>query len=267
MLRLITSFNEALYKQYGNQFIDSWLSHAGEGVSLTVFCEGGTTWINSAHERSTIQFVALESKALAHFHNVFGTFIQARGGQVVADKQKPNLYSFQYNYQFDAIRFSFKAFAFHQLLQMETQDQSHVGWIDADVICRRNFCFTDLLPVIPSEDCLASYLGRSSFPPGRPHSECGFLVYNLNQAASLQFIEDFVDMYISGSIFLLSAWHDCAAFDATREKYEDAGHRFLNISGEFHDEEHPFIKSHLGLFFDHLKGPARKAKGSSFDNL
>jgi hypothetical protein len=116
---------------------------------------------------------------------------------------------------------------------------------------------------LPKEDEIASYLGRDSFPAPNPYSECGFLAFNLENSGTISFLRDFKDLYCSGEIFEQLEWHDSFLFDVMRRRYEIQGNRFRNISGDSGEVEHPFIHSHLGKYFDHLKGPMRKVKGTS----
>ena len=264
MLKFITSFNEELHGQYGERFLNTWKKHSSPDIHLTVYCEGGTSWLGKDFLSENITAASLESDELTSFRSIFGKFIQAQGGVIQLANEKENLYRFNYNYRFDALRFCFKAFSFHQELKSsDLARHSHLCWIDADVVCKEYFSPQTLTPVLPIGSHLASYLGRTSFPPTRPHSECGFFGINLHHPEAITFIESYIGMYTSGSLFLRPEWHDCEAFDHVRKNFEALNFNFLNISGKFQDEEHPFIRSKLGEFFDHLKGPARKSRGHS----
>ena len=240
------------------------MRHAGDDTHLTVFCEGGTDWVLERHKLSSLASIEqLESRELEEFRSIFGNFIQARGGDIVRKEGSTDLFQLKYNFRHDALRFSFKAFSYSKALTKDLSNFSHLCWIDADVIAQASFSTDALKPALPIGATIASYLGRTAFPPDHPYSECGFVCFNLNQPISLEFIKQFIDAYTSGKLFLEAQWHDCVLFDSLRRKYEALGYNFHNISGEHHAKEHPFIESHLGNFFDHLKGPARKARGYS----
>ena len=263
MIKFITSLNQDLYIKYGSNFIDSWSTYCSGDVDLTVYCEAGNDWVSESHKASKIKFDNLESKELTKFRSVFGKFIQAQGGEIVRHSSQKDAFKIIYNYRFDALRFSFKAYSLLQELSKPTDHYSHLCWIDADVICRKPFSKDLLMPVLPQGEVVASFLGRSAFPPSNPYSECGFVGYNLQSSQALKFLNRFIDAYNTGLIFVGKEWHDCVLFDNLRREYEALGHEFLNISGEYHDTEHPFVKSYLGVYFDHLKGPTRKAQGHS----
>ena len=70
-------------------------------------------------------------------------------------------------------------------------------------------------------------------------------------------------LYESGDLFTLLEWHDCMVFDNIRSKYEDTGIYFKNLSAHLPEADHPFMKTELANYFDHLKGPERKKIGHS----
>jgi hypothetical protein len=262
MLTLITSINERLYHDYGKRFIESWRCNAGSGVRLVVCLEGNTTNIDTLSSEKLI-FCDLESNKSKQFRLKYSKFFQAAGLVPTRVSDAENLYKFSYNYRYDALRFSFKAFSYYRVISELSLTSQFVGWIDSDVVCLRQFSLDDLSDVLPRSGELGAYLGRTMFPRPLPYSECGFLAFQYTDFAAQSFIDDFVNMYDSGAVFLNPEWHDCIAFDVLRRRYEMSGHKFRNLSADFQSEEHPFVKSKLGVFFDHLKGPARKLVGSS----
>jgi hypothetical protein len=205
----------------------------------------------------------LESEAQQRFRKKFGRFFQAAGGVPIRASDTEKTFKVQYNYRYDALRFSFKAFAYHRALIELGLESDFVGWIDSDVVCLRRFDLESLRSVLPRDGQVASYLGRSTFPRPLSYSECGFLAFDYTNIDARSFIADFIQMYESGDIFLNDEWHDCVAFDVLRKRYEESGKVFKDISGEHHASEHPVVLSPLGEFFDHLKGPKRKAAGRS----
>ena len=70
-------------------------------------------------------------------------------------------------------------------------------------------------------------------------------------------------MYLTGDIFSLREWHDCYIFDVLRFKFQENGAEFKNLVEHLPESDHPFMQSALAEFFDHLKGPERKARGYS----
>jgi hypothetical protein len=266
MLTLVTSINQKLFKDYGRRFIESWGRHAGDGVRLVVCAEGNIEGLVEVSRPGSVVVCSLESEAQNRFRRKFGRFFQAAGGVPVRSSQSHNGFTVKYNYRFDALRFSFKAFSYHRAFHELGLDSEFVGWIDSDVVCLRDFNLTALTEVLPQNGEVASYLGRSAFPKPMAYSECGFVAFDYTNVSAREFLAGFVSMYETGDIFLNAEWHDCVAFDVLRGKYEASGSVFRDISGVHHAREHPFVLSPLGKFFDHLKGPRRKIAGRSLSD-
>ena len=150
--------------------------------------------------------------------------------------------------------------------------QHHVSWLnaaqqqgllDADIRCLKPFAAADLMTFFPDQQQIMSYLGRDAFPPENPYSECGFLGFNPRHPETRNYLNRVKAVYTTGEIFSLTQRHDCWVWDRTREEFEARANEFKNISGPAAGLDHPFINTGLGKFFDHLKGPARKAAGKS----
>ena len=82
MLKFITSFNEELHGQYGERFLNTWKKHSSPDIHLTVYCEGGTSWLGKDFLSENITAASLESDELTSFRSIFGKFIQAQGGVI-----------------------------------------------------------------------------------------------------------------------------------------------------------------------------------------
>jgi hypothetical protein len=263
MLTLITSLNQKLFLEYGKRFIESWSRHAGDGLRLIICVEGAVEGLNDIARSESVLVCSLESAAQQRFRRKYGRFFQTSGGMPIRLSDSNSSFTIQYNYRFDALRFSFKAFSYYRVLHELKLESEFIGWIDSDVVCLKPFSLTTLSDVLPRNGEVASYLGRSSFPKPLAYSECGFVAFDYTNASARKFILDFISMYDTGDVFLNEEWHDSFLFDVLRKRYEANGAVFRNISGEHHASEHPFILSPLGKFFDHLKGPRRKIIGHS----
>jgi len=261
MLTFISSMNYKLYEQYGRRFLSSWLDKAGNNIELVICFEGaGLEAVRDEFESDRIKIVSLSSDLLTRFRGIYSQFSEARGIVLRQDEQKR--ISSTYNYRYDAVRFAFKIFAIQQTLQ-ERNVQNNFAWIDSDIVCVKDFQENDLNIFFPSNEFLASYLGREAFPLPNPHSECGFVAYNYGHKDTANFIKDFLNLYIYGDIFSLKEWHDSFVFDVVRRDYQTRGMSFFNLSEAFPDADHPFMLSGLSEYFDHLKGPDRKVRGFS----
>jgi len=261
MLTFISSMNYKLYEQYGKRFLSSWLDKAGDNIELVICFEGaGLEAVHDEFESDRIKIISLSSGLLTRFRGIYSQFSEARG--IVLRKDEEKRISAAYNYRYDAVKFAFKIFSIQQTLQ-ERNVKNNFAWIDSDIVCVKDFQESNIKVFFPSDEYLASYLGRDAFPLPNPYSECGFVAYNYEHKDTANFIKDFLNLYIYGDIFCLKEWHDCMAFDAVRRDYQKRGVSFLNLSQEFPGADHPFMLSKLSEYFDHLKGPDRKIRGFS----
>jgi hypothetical protein len=170
-----------------------------------------------------------------------------------------------FSYEYDAYRFHHKPFAVEQVYnQIVESDYDRLVWIDSDTIALKQISPDDL-----SKFCVAdpkdartvmTYLGRAN-----KYSECGFLGFNMRAPDTGSYIRAVAEMYHSGWVFSLKEWHDSYVWDHCRRLFEENGSCFENISGTGFNTVHPFVNSGLGKIIDHLKGPARKRAGKSFD--
>jgi hypothetical protein len=262
MLTFISSMNVNLYKQYGERFLYSWLEKAGDNIELIICFEGaGIETVRDKFDSDRIKIINLNSNLLTRFRRIYSQFSEARGILLRQDEETKR-FSVTYNHRYDAVRFAFKIFSIQQALH-EKNIKNNFAWIDSDIVCLKDFQESNLKVFFPSDECLASYLGREAFPLPNPYSECGFVAYNYSHKDTSRFINDFLNLYAYGEIFALKEWHDCMAFDAVRRIYQNRGVPFLNLSEKFPNADHPFMLSGLGEYFDHLKGPERKKRGFS----
>jgi hypothetical protein len=262
MKTFITSFNEKLYNSYGKKFIQSWKEHAQQDVKLIVCFEGEISDEIIRHTQDNLTIIGINTQKQSIFFNKFGRLNEARGIRLAKNPLDPKTLNFNYNYRFDAIRFSFKIFSFVKCMELNLIN-TDFAWLDADVVCLKDFDSDDMNNFFPAENQLASYLGRSKYPLPNPYSECGFVGYNYYHPKCLEFIDSMYKLYENGDIFSLKEWHDCMVFDHVRNINESLGVEFKNLSAEFLDSDHPFMLTGLSHFFDHLKGPERKKIGHS----
>ena len=159
-----------------------------------------------------------------------------------------------YDFRRDAWRFSKKVFAIQ--LAMGLHPYGRLIWLDADTITLKPVPI-ELLRRLPPEGSDIAYLDRSKI---RYHSECGFVGYNLNNPATINFISAFASLYATDKVFELKEWHDSWVFDWLRVQTEIKNHQI-----PFTDFRHPFNFSELGQYMDHMKG-RRKDEGLSTEH-
>lgn len=262
----VTSMNQRIYEAYGQRFLDEFEQFVEENITLINVFEGQPPE-NLLKKYSKITTVHFNCPKHQKFVRYFGNFYQARGFKMAHKiNSQTNKYDFQINldYKYDAIRFSFKVFVINYALSL-IKDSDYLVWTDADLRCLRKFNDKDLLEFMPEQNQLMSYLGRifRLRPTDEPYSECGFLGFNTQHEDFLNFISRMIEVYSTGEIFTMLQWHDSWVWDRVREEFEGKGVLFKNLSGEFINTHHPFVNTNLGKYFDHLKGPKRKAQGHS----
>lgn len=260
MKTFITSLNAKLFNQYGRQFLEGWDAKAAPDVELIVCFEGELDELDPAVlQGERYRIIPIASEVQQFFLRKFGNLHEMRGLQFTAGPDgKPQ--GLRYNYRFDAIRFSFKIFAFFKCMEQNLL-KNDFAWIDADIVCQRPFSSADLQEFFPEGEQLASYLGRKLYPGPNAYSECGFVGYNFAHPRCNDFITGMLEVYLDGNFLLLKEWHDCMVFDYMRANFEVThGVQFKNLVAHLPESPDPFAKSRLSIYFDHLKGPTRKAQ-------
>ena len=257
----VSTMNKKLYEQYGKRFIFEFANFASEDLRLFVVFEGEYPKEILDIKKNIIVIPFLSEKHQL-FIKYFGKLYEANGlrlKQIIENgERKLNITN---DYHFNSIKFSFKPFSIHQILNYIPDDLKYLIWTDSDLRCKKKFDQSSLKRFIPDENSLMSYLGRK-----KPwYSECGFLGFNVKHGDFKNFIDRVINIYTSGEIFSLEQWHDSWIWDHVRNEFEEFKKvNFKNISGRGYEHEHPFINCGLEEFFDHLKGPTRKDQGQSF---
>lgn len=251
---VVTSFNAAGYERYGERMIDRFNHFWPENVMLVVVSEddipiktGGRVHLENYGD------IAPEGE---HFKRKFGQFSEARGKKF--EQLDDDSVLIEYNYVYDAIRFSHKSFSIFGVSRKWNSDR--LIWLDGDTVTTHPIDDRFLIETDPG-DGHASYLGRNHM-----YSECGFISYNRRHPVHEPFMNQMIEEYLNGEIFLLPQWHDCWMFDIMREHFaETAGAKYRNLSADVADSDHPFVNCILGEYMDHLKGEERKERGRSFE--
>lgn len=245
--RIVTSFNEAGYKRYGKDFIESFLKFWPKNAGLTVYYEGDDfPWTHGLSWRpyEEVEFLADFQKQL--------TFPIMRG--IVGDR---------YDINYDATQGRSAFIISHAMKHYGGK----VFWIDADTITRAPVpenLLDDLLP----DDAFCCYLGRD----GWYFTEIGFIGFNSDHPLAGRFRKNWVNTYLSGAIFAQAprynekgqyiggGWHDSHSFDCLRHVFGN-GPEFVNLAKDLpFGTMHPQVNSILGKYMWHLKGDRKDTK-------
>ena len=176
-----------------------------------------------------------------------------------------------YEFEYDAIRFSYKVFACIDAYQKTRPDM--MWYLDADIITFEKIPMSWLEHIIP-DHAFTSYLGR----PKKGFSETGYYAFNTAHAHAEDFFTRWSEYYEKDLYFNIqkgflghfprAGYTDSFTFDAVRLEFEQAG-KMINEDlndgrfGGMRKARHPFINSELGQYMDHLKGFDRKSNMKS----
>lgn len=247
---VISTFNEAGYKQYGQRMIQTFLKTWPQEVSLVIYAEGCT--VAETAPNLVVHDIAVVD-ALTVFKTVWQNVPRATG-DVTADPVRSRRKDAGKGFKWDAVRFSHKVYSiFHCARNIGTD---WLIWMDADTVCHSPITTKDLAHLCPADQDLC-FLGRRG-----KYSECGLYAMNLASTNTKTFLQKFQRMYddAENGIFTLEEWHDSYVFDAVRKQC------VLNAldwsSHLITGEGHPLINSEWGAYLDHLKGD-RKTLGRS----
>ena len=212
---VITTFNQAGLKQYGQRMISTFEQYWPAEVDLVVYAENCKPTVSRAN--TCVTDLLSDSAELRQFIERHQNNPLAHG-QSTSDRQIDPKKQFRW----DAVRFAYKVFSI--ALATATIKTDWLIWLDADTHTHSLVPIAGLNELCPA-DSMISYLGRSE----TYHSECGWVAYNLTNPQTLQFIKNFVDMYNSDEIFELDEWHDSYVWDVVRRRYHGAN-KFYNLN-------------------------------------
>lgn len=191
----ITSFGPDGYTLYGKAFLESYIKNVS--APLVVYVEGPENIPPFEHELVSFRDL-LSVNGVAQ--TLAMTSFPAACGHVWGQVET--------NYRFNANKFCRKSFA--QIDAATThgkQGGKSLYWLDADIEFIDNFN----LPALDENFML--YLGRPEW-----HSCTSFVGWNLAYKGARRFFEEYWKLYVTGTIFCLPEWHDCAALDFLREQ-------------------------------------------------
>lgn len=250
--QIVTTMNESGYNLYGKKMLESFVKRWPNEQSIVVYVEGFDLDREFRQDSRVISRDLVKcSTDLVEFKNRHRDNRAAHG---YVDPTRRDA-----DFAFNAVRFSHKVFALYHAVHNRTPDTQAIIWMDADTYTHAAVPSNFLETHFPlTENIGIYYLGRKE-----QHSECGWMVFNCQNAHMKTFWKRFVNQYRQDELFNLKEWHDSFVFDHVRETMEKtAGMVNSNITPNY-VRGHPFIDSFLGEYMDHLKGPKRKLVGRS----
>jgi hypothetical protein len=222
-LLTVTTWNNKLYKEYAHRFEKTY----------------NLSWPYTVYNEDDGMFEAIpDLKAF-----------------VERNKDKPTD-----NFLQDAVRFSYKVYAYCHAIKQYKDEYDFIMGIDADSVFYHPIPEDIVAKKLYKENCMMTYLGR-----GGQYSECGFLGFNLKHPETQNYAREMLKLYNSDEIYKLVETHDSFVWDHVRIKFElEKGVKNNNIGD--HKKAHVQARSILGQFYDHTKGASRKAMGMSGEN-
>lgn len=241
-LSVFSTWHPSGYEKYGKLFVQGYTTNWPKEVPLTIYAEGHTPDTDNPNiavldQASTLP--DLKAWQLRHKNNK-----HAHGWNKDLSKK---------SFLWDASRFANKVFALWHFTEQCNTDI--FIWCDGDVRTHTPMTLEFLHSIAPSENQLATYLGRKTWP------ECGWMMFNRKHPKFAEFIEQWRWIYESDDIFEHAESHDSFIFGELVEDFKSMGVEFNDLGGS-DQGGHIFINSVLGRYMDHLKG-FRKEVGKS----
>lgn len=239
---LITSFSAKGYVEYGHRMLQSYQS-SGQTIPMLVYYEHdqpekpeipGVTWMPLSDIRNFKQTEEHLSKP------EFQGQVKNTEGEMV------------YNFRFDAWKFFRKVFAINDAYSNASRSTKFLAWVDADVEFIRPIPDTLMTLVLPRNEVIA-YIGRRNM-----HSECGFMLFNLDEEGPLRrFMMNYWALYGTGAFTSCNEWHDSYLFDHARALSAISAY---SLTGDQCESLYPWDETILSDWMVHNKGPERKEK-------
>lgn len=220
---LITTMSKSLYERYAHKLLETY-SQTQQSVPLYIYTED----FIDPPKVDNVFWVDFNNSDLYNFIN--------------RNKHRP-----AENYMFDGVRFCYKVFAQYQAKNLADK----VFFLDADCIFLNKIpeiWFDKMLP----DECFTSFYDR----PGM-YTECGFVGFNCALPISEFFFNEYLNLYLTDSLYDLNYFTDCHAFDYTRSKFEGHVAYKERILGQFIKHKIIHVMQYdpeINHYIDHKKG-------------
>jgi hypothetical protein len=237
----VTTFNQKLYEEYAKRFIDTY----NMDFDLVIYSEDDLSFLNN------------DKISTVNFNNDVPDIIKF----IETNKEK-NLKTSKKGFRWDAVRFCYKIYAVTHCALNNLEKYDYLIWLDADIIFKEELDKKTLLELFIRNNNMISYLGRKNY-----HSDCGFLIFDLNHKYTNEYMSKVKHLYDSNEIYNLKEYHDSYIWDYVRIIFENKyGIKNFNLGYEYSNNKsynHILLKTPLFNYIDHLKGEIRKKIGTS----
>jgi len=219
-----------------------------------------TTWNNKLYEEYAHRFEKtynwpFELKVYNEDDNLFDLVPECKLF-VERNKSRFDGKDFVNDFKTDGVRFCYKVYAYtHALLTYKEYD--YIIGIDADSVFYTPITEDFVKTRLYIDSCMMTYLGR-----GDHYSECGFLAWNMKHNHTHKYALEMQKMYNEDLIYKEQEQHDSYIWDLVRKRFETQ-YQVKNLNIGDGKGGHVQARSVLGKYYDHTKGPKRKAAGKS----
>jgi len=242
---LATTYTAQGYKQHAHKFLESFQEFWPDSVKLYCFEEPYLEKVDPDALNILEYDLNIHAPELTEFK------------AYCSDPRKRGLLGDQYNYVFDAVRWSHRIFALAAAARMS--DAEILINIDSDIVSFADVTESFIYALLGDADI--AYMPRQGM-----YSECSFVIYRLDNPRVQQFIQQHERFYTNRGIFRIKeGWTDCHAFDVMVKEYTDL--KFIDINRNVPPSMHPFVNGPLGTCMDHLKGGRKKEGRSRVEDL
>lgn len=243
MFTVVTSINEKYWNEQFNFNLKSWLKFFPEDCKIRIYTEDNIAFPQDS--RLCIFDLYASCPELVEFAQKHKNNPHYNGTKTT----KPRM-AFKWN----AIKFAHKTFP---LFHSAENCSGKLIWLDADVLAIQPLT-QDFFSNLLESSGGVYYLGRPTV-----YSECGFVMYDLDNPHVRQFVKEFRDTYRDNNLDDIRETHDSFVFDHIRTNFHEQS-IFVDLNKDAKTNKHPFHESALRQCLTHQKGHNKERKQQKF---
>ena len=126
-------------------------------------------------------------------------------------------------WRYDAVRFSYKVYAYTNAVMTAEQETDGIMFIDADCVFNQNAVMTVgwIEENVHRENCMVSYMPRNYVTDGwnQRQTETGFIYFNMRHPYVRSFTATVKAVYDEDTVYNLGEYHDAYVFDDILNDY------------------------------------------------